>query len=173
MGPIGLDLHSRPNSPIWQTLDPELILETATSSRTGIEGILRPRDDLHALILAMHAWKAGFTRLRDLHDTVLLAATSSTDVADTAEDLGLGRFWRWTMKITDTLLTDRRAMSPSLARLILPRNPGRRDHRRVRVVSPLLVTSPVQVARGLVTEYRIGQRARSGVSRQGRRHPDA
>ena len=67
-GHVGLELHHRPNAPGWAPVRPEQVFATAEPSRTPFDGILRPRDDLHALLLALHGWKSGFGRLRDLFD---------------------------------------------------------------------------------------------------------
>jgi hypothetical protein len=158
---IGLELHHRPNLPAWATIPTDLILSTAEPSRTDIEGILRPRDDLHALLMAMHGWKGGFTRLRDLFDALLLAAVSEVPVEETAARLGLTRFWRWTSRIAENALLGRSA-GPSrfVARVLVPGGRTRAERKRVRLVAPYLVANPIRVTRGHLAEYRLGQEAR-------------
>lgn len=163
-GAVGLELHQRPNTPAWAHLPAELILETAEPSRTGIAGIDRPRDDLHALLLALHGWKGGFTRLRDLVDALLLAEVSEVPVEDTAAALGLSRFWRWTRRIVDIEIFGRSGgASRAIARAIVPNGTHLAGRRRARVLAPYLVAGPITVTRGHLDELRLGRAARRGV----------
>jgi hypothetical protein len=160
-GQVGVDLHHRPNLPGWVTIDAELFFESAQPSRTGIEGIRRPRDDLHALLMAMHGWKGGFGRLRDLFDALLLASVSSVPVTETAAELGLRRFWAWTERIAEAELLGRASpLARAVTRALVPRRPGRSTHKWSRVLAPYLVANPIAVTKGHTADYRLGQDAR-------------
>ena len=138
------------------------MLETAEPSRTGIEGISRPRDDLHALLVAMHGWNGGFTRLRDLLDAVLLASVSSVPVAETADRLGLGRFWRWTLRLAESeLFGYRSTMARIVARAVVPRDLTIVAEKRSRMIAPYLVAGPIRVTRGHFQELRQSREARA------------
>lgn len=158
---IGVELHHRPNLPAWVTIDTELFFDSAQPSRTGIEGIRRPRDDLHSLLMAMHGWIGGFGRLRDLFDALLLASVSSVPVADTAAELGLRRFWTWTERIAEAELLGRASpLTRAVTRALVPRRPGRSTRTRTRVLAPYLVANPIAVTKGHAADYRLGQEAR-------------
>lgn len=160
-GIVGIELHHRANLPAWATIPVDLILTTAEPSRTGIAGIQRPRDDVHALLMAMHGWKGGFTRLRDLFDALLLASVSEVPVEDTAAELGLTRFWRWTTRFAETALLGRStALSRRVAQVILPTGHTLAERKRVRLLAPYLVANPVRVTRGHLAEFRLGREAR-------------
>jgi hypothetical protein len=159
-GSIAVEVHTRPNVPAWAGLGSDVVLASAVPSRTGIEGILRPRDDVHALLMACHAWKAGFTRPRDLYDAALLAAAAEIDVDATARALKLAAFWRGTTDFTRARFLpdhDRRAR---LARAVMPHTEGTSERKRVRLVAPFLVANPARVVRGHATEFVLGRQAR-------------
>ena len=123
--------------------------------------MLRPRDDLHALLLALHCWKGGFSKIRDLLDALLLAAVSERDVAGTAADLGLERMWRWTMRLAESELLGRSSRPVTALRKVLSFDrPERRYHKRTRLLMPYLVANPMRVTSGQVRDYRLGQEAR-------------
>ena len=103
-GAVGIEFHLRPNVPAWARIPTEMIFATAEPSRTGVAGLQRPRDDLHALLLALHCWKGGFGRLRDLLDALLLSNASEVPVEETAAQLGLAGLWRWTLRFADDRL---------------------------------------------------------------------
>ena len=160
-GVLGIEFHHRPNLPAWVRLDNHLVFDTAGPSRTGIVGIQRPRDDLHALLMAMHCWKGGFARLRDLLDALLLASVSALPVEETADELGLGRFWRWTVRFAEAELMGRSTFTTrTVARVILPRRPRVADWKWSRVFAPYLVANPVRVSLGHLADYRLGRDAR-------------
>ncbi|MBA2282231.1 MAG: nucleotidyltransferase family protein [Acidimicrobiia bacterium] len=160
-GPVGVELHHRPNLPAWVQIDAERFFETAQPSRTGIEGVRRPRDDLHALLMAMHGWIGGFARLRDLLDALLLASVSAVPVAETAAELGLRRFWTWTERIAEAELLGRASpLTRGVTRALVPRRAGRSARTRTRVLAPYLVANPIAVTRGHAADYRLGREAR-------------
>ena len=160
-GRIGLEVHHRANTPAWAPIDTATILETAQPSRTSIPGVLRPRDDLHALIMALHCWKGGFTRTRDLFDALLLAGASDVPVERTAAEWGLARVWRWTVRFAELQLFNTGSRRTRLlAGLLLPRRHGIADRRRVRLLAPYLVANPIRVTKGHIAEYRLSREAR-------------
>lgn len=89
--PMEVEVHARPNWPRW--LEPPSVaelLEGAGPSVTGVEGVLAPTPERHALLVAAHAWTHGpLERARDLLDVALLAGE-----ADAAELNRLARAWR-------------------------------------------------------------------------------
>lgn len=158
-GVLGVDVHVRPNLPGWARLDAQVLLATSQASRTGIEGVHRPRDDLHALLLALHCWKGGFARRRDLLDALLLGASSDIPVSTTAAQLGLAAFWRWTVRFSEALLLG--AGDGTTRRLLRASGADRAEGaRRARLLAPLLVTGPAVVARGHLKDYRHRRSAR-------------
>ncbi len=155
-GLIGLDLHTRPNVPGWAALDADRLLATAEPSRTGISGIQRPRDDLHALLLALHGWIGGFTRMRDLFDALLLASVSEVPVEETASALGLARFWRWTVRFAESQLLGRSSGGTALAmRIVVPQPHAWAAEKRARILAPYLVANPIRITKGHLSDYAI------------------
>jgi hypothetical protein len=163
-GTLGIELHHHPNVPNWANVSLDWVFETAQPSRTGIEGALRPRDDVHALLLTMHCWKGGFTRLRDLFDAMLLAAMSRADVEETASSLGLRRLWRMSVRLADSTLFGDESRASGLDRWMMPKSLGIKDRRRVRLLSPYLVASPLAVTTSHVREARQSRRTRRALS---------
>lgn len=160
-GSVGLELHVRPNVPDWASIPTALLLETAEPSRTGIDGVLRPRDDLHALLLALHCWKGGFTRLRDLLDALLLAQVSDRPVEEIARDLDLTRFWQMTKDLAaHVLLGESTRMTRLVSGALIKPDQSLRDRKRTRILAPFLVANPIRVCSAHVSEYRLGREAR-------------
>lgn len=160
-GTVGVELHVSPNMPRWASIPNELIFSTAEPSRTGIGGLLRPRDDLHALLIALHGWKAGFSRLRDLLDAVLLASLSEIPVDVTARQLGLLRFWNWTLRLAEFhLLADKSHRTALASRVILGPTLRATNRYRARLLAPYLVAGPVRVSAAHLSDFKHGRRAR-------------
>lgn len=155
---LGVDLHARPNTPGWASVDPDFIRETAQPSRTGIPGVQRPRDDVHALLMALHSWKASFSRQRDLFDAVLLASHSDVPVDETAASLGLGRFWAWTVRAAEALLVGGSSGSAKAVRFLAAEADDVSKRRRSRVLLPFLVVDPLRAARGTASDLRLPRR---------------
>ena len=100
--PVTVELHRRPHWPAWSSFPLDEFFDTALSSRTGIDGLSRPRDDFHTLIVAWHFWRDGAHRLRDLIDLHQLAKLSSDDdLSALASQLGVGTMWRRTRAALD------------------------------------------------------------------------
>jgi hypothetical protein len=108
--PVALEVHSRPK---WlEPLRPpafEVLVETATPSATGVEGMLTLPPEPHALLLAVHSW--AHEPLRRLRDIIDIAAMTSG--ADRDEIRRLSRSWRverlWltTVAVVDSVFGDR------------------------------------------------------------------
>lgn len=161
LGQIAVEVHHQVNAPVWARFDSDLVTEECAPSRTGIDGIMRPRDDLHAIVMALHCWKGGFTRLRDLFDSLLLAAVADRDVAETADSMGLGRMWALSVRIAHHHLYGEPDRGAELVtRTLLPRRAGISDRTRTRVLLPFLVANPVRVTQSHLAERRLGAAAR-------------
>ena len=159
--PVTVEVHIRVNAPRWMPTPTDLILDCCEPSRTGIEGIARPSDDLHALILAGHAWKAGFSRLRDLLDIALLDAASVRPVETTARELGMLRMWRFTLRLARAeILGQDDPNMHRLAALLLRADSPLDGRTRNRLIMPYLVADPVRVTSSHWAEYRLGRSAR-------------
>lgn len=107
--PLELEVHARPNWP--RRLRPPTaseLLEDARPASVGVEGLLAPGPERHALVLAAHAWTHGpLLRARDLLDVGLLAAEA--DRAETerlARSWGMEKLWRATLGLVGALFLD-------------------------------------------------------------------
>ena len=159
-GTLGVEFHHRANIPLWASIPTEFIIDTAEPSRTGIDGVLRPRDDVHALLMAMHCWEGGFTRLRDLFDALLLAASSEVPVEATAESLGLRRFWRVTERLAESQVLGEPARRVPLQRWIVPTKPGIDQRTKSRLIAPYTVCNPLRVTAAHARALRLSREAR-------------
>ena len=104
--PVEVEVHGRPNWPPWLSAPTvEALLVDAVPSATGVEGLLAPSPERHALVLAAHAWTHGpLTRLRDLLDVALMTARADRDELERlAEAWGMARLWRTTDAIAAAL----------------------------------------------------------------------
>ena len=171
-GVLGVDIHTRPNVPSWSGIERVDVISTAQRSRTGIDGLLRPRDDVHALLIALHCWKAGFARLRDIFDAMLLAAVSDVPVEATASRLGLHRTWAATIAVGDHFLIGGRKMN-RFNPLTQLADPCRPPHGRTyaRVIAPYWVANPVRVTRAHTDDYRLSLAARRPSPESGATQP--
>jgi hypothetical protein len=160
-GKFAVELHIRANAPTWTRFDSDSLFDRSAPSRTGIAGIIRPPDDVHALVLALHCWKGGFTRLRDLLDAMLLSAVADVNVNSTAASMGLARMWELSMRVAHhELLGEPDRLAALLAKTLLPRRAGIADRKRTRLLLPYVAANPVRVTRGHIAEYRLGRAAR-------------
>jgi hypothetical protein len=90
--PLAIEIHRRPNQPVWLPRpQPAEILQRATVSATGIDGVLAPEPAAHALLMLAHSW--AHEPLGRLADLVDLAAVLNGDERSRAE--GLARRWGW------------------------------------------------------------------------------
>jgi hypothetical protein len=107
--PLELEVHARPNWPPWLEAPAAAeLLGEAVPSRTGVEGLLAPAPEAHALLVAAHAWTHGpLDRLRDLLDVLLLAAEADPAKLDRlARAWGLDRLWATTVATAGALFLD-------------------------------------------------------------------
>jgi len=107
--PMELEVHERPNWP--RRLDPPStadLLEGAGPSACGVEGVLAPASERHALLLAAHAWMHGpLARARDLVDVALMVAESDgAEIGRLARAWGMEKLWQSTLAIVEGLLLD-------------------------------------------------------------------
>lgn len=105
--PMELEVHERPNWPRW--LDPPPVadlFEDARPSAGGVDGLLAPSPERHALLVAAHAWMHGpLERARDLLDVGLLAAEADPAKLDRlARAWGMEKLWRATLALVEGLL---------------------------------------------------------------------
>ena len=104
--PVEVEVHGRPNWPPWlEAPSAEALLEGAVPSATGVNGLLAPAPERHALVLAAHAWTHGpLTRLRDLLDVALMTAEADrAEIEHVAAAWGLTNLWRTTDAIAAAL----------------------------------------------------------------------
>lgn len=107
--PLELEVHDRPNWPrrlsAPSTAD---LLEGARPAAVGVDGLLAPSPERHALLLAAHAWTHGpLLRARDLLDLGLLAAEADRAEAErVARAWGMEKLWCTTLAIADALFLD-------------------------------------------------------------------
>ena len=98
--PLLIELHGKVNRPGWlEAPSREELIERAVPSATGIEGILAPPPDAHALLLAGHSWAhQPLRRVIDLVDVALMLSAAEPADAD-----ALARRWVWSGMWNTTL----------------------------------------------------------------------
>jgi hypothetical protein len=109
--PLELEVHDRPNWPRWLEPPPAAeLFEDACPSAAGVDGLLVPSPERHALIVAAHAWMHGpLERARDLLDVGLLAAEADpAELERLAGAWRLEKLWRATHALVEGLLLDGR-----------------------------------------------------------------
>jgi hypothetical protein len=130
--PVTIELHRRPSSPRWAHFPSQEVIAQSRPSRTGIDGVMRPRDDHHVLIVAWHFWRDGAHRARDLVDLHLLRQqTSDGDIEATADAWQVGKVWRATRVLLDALEDDGDSV-PRAFRALLNLGPVSHRDRRLR-----------------------------------------
>jgi hypothetical protein len=113
--PVEVEVHARPNWPPWlEAPSAEALLDGAVPSATGVDGLLAPAPERHALVLAAHAWTHGpLTRLRDLLDVALMTAEADRDeIERVAEAWRMTRLWRTTDALATALFLGGAAPRP-------------------------------------------------------------
>ena len=109
--PMELEVHGRPNWPRWLEPPPVAeLFEDAVPSATGIDGVLAPAPERHALLVAAHAWMHGpLERARDLVDVGLLAAEADrAELERLARAWGIEKLWAATLALVEGILLDGR-----------------------------------------------------------------
>ena len=104
--PLAIEVHRQPH---WCNDAPpstEEIVAAAQPCALGVEGILAPRPDHHAVLLAAHAWAHGpLDRISLLADVaVMLEETTPDATAAVAEEWGVRSTWRATTRAIEELL---------------------------------------------------------------------
>jgi len=109
--PLLVELHSQPK---WlNRIPPPPIAElfsTATPSSTGVDGVVSPSREHHAVVLAVHSWAhEPLRRLRDIVDVAAVTEGADRERANSiADSWGITRLWRTTIDVTDALLLGQR-----------------------------------------------------------------
>ena len=109
--PMELEVHERANWPRWLEPPPVAeLFEDARPSASGVDGLLAPSPERHALLVAAHAWMHGpLERARDLLDVGLLAAEADRAELDRlARAWGIEKLWRATLALVEGLFLDGR-----------------------------------------------------------------
>lgn len=130
--PVTVELHRRPSSPRWSHFPAAEIIAQGRPSRTGLDGVMRPRDDHHAVLIAWHYWRDGAHRGRDLLDLHLLRQqTTDEEIEATARAWGIETVWQHTRLLLDALVGDRQSL-PLRHRRLLDLEPVSERERRLR-----------------------------------------
>jgi hypothetical protein len=108
--PLTVEVHSKPHWDLGTTRAVQDILTAATPSVLGVDGILAPNLEHHAVLLAAHAWAHGpLARIGSLVDVaVMLEGTDRDATAAVAQRWGLANIWRATTRAIDEFLADDR-----------------------------------------------------------------
>jgi hypothetical protein len=109
--PLPMEIHDSPHWPDGLSLPPtQAILASARDSNLGVEGLQAPEPAQHALLVAAHAWAhEPLHLLRDLIDVrALISPELRPGIERTARAWGIGRLWRTTDRVTDSVLSKRR-----------------------------------------------------------------
>ena len=110
--PIPVELHSRPKWVSWgEGPAADELLSDGVPSRLGVDGVLRPPDAHHALLIAAHSWAhEPFRRALDLVDALVLSLGADDEMlASLARCWGIGRMWDATTRVSAAMLGDRSA----------------------------------------------------------------
>ncbi|MEE9416838.1 MAG: nucleotidyltransferase family protein [Acidimicrobiales bacterium] len=108
--PVTIELHRHPSWPRWNAFPVDELIAQSRPSRTSVDGVMRPRDDHHLLIIAWHFWRDGAHRGRDLVDLHLLRQQVPDEVTtSTAETWGVTKLWKRTRSLLDALVEPDRA----------------------------------------------------------------
>jgi Uncharacterised nucleotidyltransferase len=119
--PITVEVHRQPH---WCDEHPPAVAEivaAAQPSAVGIAGVLAPRPDHHAVLLAAHAWAhEPLDRIGQLADVAaLLAACDRAAAGRVADAWGVGRVWRATVEAVDQILMENPRRVPIWKRHLL------------------------------------------------------
>jgi hypothetical protein len=153
--PLSVEIHSRPKWPA-QRIPPttDELLGAAVPSSVGVDGVLAPGPQHHALLLAAHSWAhEPLRRLRDLVDVAAaLQGLDRDEVRRFAGAWGIGRLWETTEASIDALLFGgRKPWALRLWAQNLPRVRERTvlDNHLERVLSNFWILSAWEAVRAL------------------------
>jgi Uncharacterised nucleotidyltransferase len=108
--PLSVEIHSRPKWPAQRTpTTTEELLAAAVPSSVGVDGVLAPSPQHHALLLAAHSWAhEPLRRLRDLVDVAAaLQGLDRDEVRRLAGAWGIARLWKTTEASIDAIFLGR------------------------------------------------------------------
>lgn len=106
---LTVEVHRTIPLPLWgRSPDWSWLLRHTYPARSG-SGFLAPVPELHAVIIAAHAWAhSPFRSLRDSLDQELLLLDGDPAVAKAlADELGVGRLWDAERRLADNVFRDR------------------------------------------------------------------
>lgn len=103
--PLVVEIHHQPKWLAGKTPPTRDMLDTAVPSATGVPGLLTLEPARHAVALAVHAWAhVPFGHLGRLIDVAAMAQGLEADaLRNTARLWGVGRLWRSTEAVLDSL----------------------------------------------------------------------
>jgi hypothetical protein len=113
--PLLVEVHDRPKWPAGLPGPSRAeLLASAVPGSTGIAGILALPAELHAMLIAAHAWAhAPLGRLIQLVDlAAVTAGLNRSELDRTAARLGMERLWKTSMDAADALVEGRAATLP-------------------------------------------------------------
>ncbi len=147
--PLCIEIHRHPKLPSWLPApSPAELLAGAIPSRTGIDGLLAPRPEVHALLLAAHAWAhRPLGRIGDLVDIVaVLPAEQWSDASALARKWDWNGLWEITAGTASALFFGEER-APLVARLCARnlravRDPSVLRYHALRVLAPLAASTP-------------------------------
>jgi hypothetical protein len=109
--PLLVELHREPNRPPWLAArSVEELMALTAPSAAGVDGVLAPVPEAHALLLSGHAWAHHpLGRLIDLIDVAAVLSEGDREAAgELARAWGWEGMWRVTLGVIDGLLADER-----------------------------------------------------------------
>jgi Uncharacterised nucleotidyltransferase len=104
--PLVIEVHRHPNQPAWlPAARVAEIFECSTPSATGVDGLLAPVPELHALLLVAHSWiNHPLGRMADLLDlATILGPGDRSEAERLARRWGWDGMWRVTLAASDAV----------------------------------------------------------------------
>jgi hypothetical protein len=134
---------------------PEELLAAAVPSEVGVEGVLAPAPEHHALLLAAHAWAhQPLGKLRDLVDVgAFRCEADEAELEQLARSWRVGRLWHTTTHALDAVLEGTRTWPLRLWASHLPDGRGQSvlEHHLERVLAPFWAYEPRVAGRRAVS----------------------
>jgi Uncharacterised nucleotidyltransferase len=128
--PLRVEIHSRPNWPLGLASPPvaQLFEQAVDDGSLGVEGVMVAAPAHQALMLAGHGWtERSFGCLRDLIDVAVMAdGVPPPELAQLAQEWGMGRLWATTWAAVESVLYERRR-PPAAVRLWARHLPAARE----------------------------------------------
>jgi hypothetical protein len=144
--PVAVEIHRWPHWYRGTPPDVDEILAAAQPCALGIDGILAPRPDHHAVLLVAHAWVHDpLDRIGPLADVAaMVEAAGHEAAASVAARWGVSGPWRATMRAVDQLLgrhSPSRPLPLWKRHLAVPRERTVLESHVSRVVAPVVADS--------------------------------